>query len=425
MKSRIFDILTATAFIASIPFLTSVCDAAEWTQYRGPAGNGSANESIAANGISLETVWKAPTPTGFSSLTIADSKAFTLVAKNDDSGALREVCVALDTDSGQEVWSQFLGVSKYPGGGNAGAPGNRGGDGPRSTPACDDERVFVYDADMKLHCLNLKTGQPVWAQDIASDFAGRNIKWENATSPILHKSLVIVAGGGPGQSFLAFDVKTGQNVWKTGDELMTHATPQVATINGREQVVFYVQSGLLALDVDTGRELWRTPYKFNVSSAASPVTSNNLVYCSAGYSVGAGLFEVTDSNEVIDVWVKPNKLMNHWSTPVVKDGYLYGLYEFKKYGRAPLQCVDLKTGEIKWKQRDFGPGNCILVGDKLVVLSDAGEVVVARANPNAYEELARSDAVSGKCWSTPAFSDGNIFVRSTEQAAKIKVVANH
>ena len=104
-----------------------------------------------------------------------------------------------------------------------------------------------------------------------------------------------------------------------------------------------------------------------------------------------------------------------------RDGHLYGIYEFKKYGRAPLQCVELATGEIKWTQRGFGPGNCILVGDKLVVLSDAGEVAVVAAKPDSYQEFGRVQAVTGKCWSTPAYSNGQIFVRSTEEAACLLV----
>jgi outer membrane protein assembly factor BamB len=97
------------------------------------------------------------------------------------------------------------------------------------------------------------------------------------------------------------------------------------------------------------------------------------------------------------------------------------LFEFKKYGTAPLQCVELATGEIKWSERGFGPGNCILVGDKLVVLSDAGDVVLVDANPDGYNENGRINAVSGKCWSTPAYSDNRIYVRSTEEAACLDV----
>ena len=108
----------------------------------------------------------------------------------------------------------------------------------------------------------------------------------------------------------------------------------------------------------------------------------------------------------------------------MKDGYIYGIFEFKKYGKAPLQCVEMATGEIKWSERGFGPGNCILVGDKLVVLSDAGELVIVEANPESYDELSRTKVLEGKCWSTPAFSDGRVYVRSTTEGACVALNAS-
>ena len=236
--------------------------------------------------------------------------------------------------------------------------------------------------------------------------------------------MVYVAGGGADQTFLAFNKNTGDVIWKTGDETMTHATPHITHIDGKKQIIFFMQSGLVSLDPTDGKELWRRKFKFSVSTAASPITEDDQVYCSAGYGVGAGLFKVTGEPEAEKVWLKPNKLMNHWSTPLVKDGYIYGIFEFKKYGKAPLQCVEMATGEIKWSERGFGPGNCILVGDKLVVLSDAGELVIVAAKPDSYDELSRTKVLEGKCWSTPAFSDGRVYLRSTSEGACVALNAS-
>ena len=110
-------------------------------------------------------------------------------------------------------------------------------------------------------------------------------------------------------------------------------------------------------------------------------------------------------------------IANHWSTPVAKDGYLYGMFSFKKYGVGPLKCVEVATGQVKWEQPGFGAGNVTLVGDKIIALSDKGELVTAEAAPGAYKEIARAKVLNGKCWSTPAFSDGRIYVRSTTEGA--------
>lgn len=396
--------------------------AEDWTQYRGPGGDGKSSETIGNLDWEKgppEIVWRASTPLGFSSFSVSDGQAYTLVTREGS-----ETLVAFDAKTGGELWAVTLGESEYGhDGGNAGAPGNRGGDGPRSTPSTDGDHVFVYDSHLVLSCFD-RNGKKQWSHDIVDEYSGRNLKWLNATSPLIDGDVIYVGGGGPGQSFLAFEKTTGNLLWKSGDELITHATPHVTTIDKNKQVIFFVQSGLVSVDAKTGAELWKTEFPFSVSTAASPISEGNRVYCSAGYGVGAGLFEVNGASQADEVWFKSNELMNHWSTPVVHDGHLYGIFEFKKYGKAPLQCVELATGEIRWAERGFGPGNCILVGDKLIVLSDSGEVAVVSATPDAYQELGRAKVLKGKCWSTPAFSDGHIFVRSTEEAACIAVPTN-
>ncbi|MEO1529845.1 MAG: PQQ-binding-like beta-propeller repeat protein [Planctomycetota bacterium] len=412
--------LCLTAALLCAAFACPFALAEEWSQYRGPAGDGKSTETIGNlswKGDGPKVLWKSETPLGFSSFCVVGNLATTVIA-NDG----KEFCLALDASTGEELWRATLGSNQYDGGGgNTGAKGNRGGDGPRSTPSSDGKNIFVYDSHLVLYSLDAASGKINWNHDIVAEHAGRNIRWSNATSPLLDGDRVYVGGGGPGQSFLAFNKNSGELIWKSGDELITHATPSLGVINGTKQVVYFMQSGLVGIDPENGAELWRAKFNFNVSTAASPAIFEDMVYCSAGYGVGAALFKVTGAGEPEELWYKPNELMNHWSSPLVKDGYLYGIYEFKKYGKAPLQCVNLATGEIVWSERGFGPGNCILVGDKLVVLSDAGEVAIVKASPDGYEELARSKVLEGKCWSTPSFKDGRIFVRSTSEAACIDV----
>lgn len=408
--------------LASTWFTVSAM-AEDWPQYRGQRGDGKSSGTIGdVSNQDLKVLWKVSAPLGFSSLSVAEGRAVTLVAREDANGQMKETVVALDADSGDELWSVLLGPSDYGhDGGNSGAPGNRGGDGPRSTPAISDGRVYVYDSHLVLTCLDAESGTSLWQRDVVNEFAGRNIKWLNATSPLIDGDQVIVSGGGPGQSFLSFDKVSGDVIWENGDEVITHATPHLFHADGRRQVIFFTQSGLVAVSAEDGSEVWRAEFPFSVSTAASPVSEDKRVFCSAGYGVGAGLFQVDGGSIADEVWYKANELMNHWSTPVAHDGHLYGIFEFKKYGRAPLQCVELSSGDIKWSERGFGPGNGILVGDSIVVLSDAGELVIGKANPESFEEQARLDVLSGKCWSTPAYADGRIYLRSTEQAACVEV----
>ena len=269
---------------------------------------------------------------------------------------------------------------------------------------------------MNLVCLELKTGNEAWRHNIKTDFEGKNIKWQNAISPVVDDKRVYVCGGGSEQSMLAFDKKSGDVIWKYGNEKMTHAMPTLTSIDGQSQIIFFMQSGMIALNPEDGKELWRNKFDYRTSTAASPIVFGNHVYGSAGYGVGAKLFKVKD-NQAELLWQKPNRLMNHWSTPVYHEGHLYGMFSFKKYGRGPMQCVDPLKGEVKWSQNDFGPGNCTLVNDKLVALSDAGELVIVEASSDKYSELSRNKVLGGKCWSTPSIHEGKIYLRSTTEAA--------
>ena len=395
--------------------------AADWPQYRGATGDGVSSEVLKWKPSGLSTVWKVPSIGGFSSFAVAGGNAFTLSLKEID-GASQEVLSAHDGNSGRELWSVPLQVAKYDGGGNDGTPDNKGGDGPRSTPTVVGKSVVVLTSQLALRSFDVATGKEGWTVDLKAQHEGRNIQWQNAASPLLEGGLLYVAGGGPGQSVLAVDPADGRIVWKAFDEKITHATPVAATILGQRQVIFFLQSGLLAVEPKTGKELWRYAFPYKVSTAASPVVGGDIVYCSAGYGVGAGAVRVTkegDSFKATEIYRIPGNqpLANHWSTPVVKDGYLYGMFQFKEYGKGPVKCVELATGAIKWTKEGFGPGHVILMGGEVVALSDAGEIVRFAAEPAAYRETGRQKVVDGKCWTTPTVSGGRLFVRSTKEAA--------
>jgi outer membrane protein assembly factor BamB len=243
---------------------------------------------------------------------------------------------------------------------------------------------------------------------------------------VVDGDVVLVAGGGAGQSLLAFDAGTGAVRWKGFDETMTHSTPLVTEIHGQRQAVFFLKSGLLSVDVKTGAELWRYAFPFAVSTAITPVVSGDVVYCSAGYGVGAGAARITREGGVwkaTEIYRKAgNKpLANHWSTPVVFDGHLFGMFQFKEYGTGPVKCVDVKTGEVKWEKNGFGPGHVIGVDRHVLALSDTGELVLIEAATGSYKEVARADVLPGKCWTTPVVAGGRVFARSATEAVCLDV----
>jgi len=420
------SLFTAGALHAQLP-AKAAAPGTEWPAYRGPAGNGSTAADFGKPWLSSgpKQVWQAEATNGFSSITVSGNIATTLMTR-DHEGSRMEHCVAFDATTGKELWAQPLKIATYGhDGGNEGTPDNKGGDGPRSTPTHDGGKLYVYGSNLDLYCFDAKTGKKVWSKDVAKDYGGKHIRWMNATSPLIEGNLVIVSGGGAGAAFLAFDKTGGSLKWKGEDDTITHATPTAAVIHGTRQIIFFTKEGLAALTPQDGKVLWRQEYKFNISTAASPVVFEDIVYCSAGYGVGGGAYKIEKKGSAwtcTEIWRKEgNDVANHWSTPVCKDGYLYGMFQFKNYGDGPVKCVDIRTGDVKWSKEGFGPGNVILSGDQVLALSDKGELVLFEASPAAYKELARADVLDGKCWSTPTVAGGRIFARSTKEAAAFQV----
>ena len=401
--------------------------AEDWPQYHGANSDKTCDEEVGPWGAGgLKELWKVDTPTGFSSFVVGGGQAYTLVRRSIE-GIDREVCIALDADTGKEAWATPVSMIRYGhDGGNSGAAGNKGGDGPRSTPSYVDGKVYALGADLGLYCLDAKTGEEIWSHDIEKDFNGRNIKWKNAAAPLVEGDLVFAAGGGTGESLLAFNKDSGKVKWKSGDHLMTHATPIATTMHGVRQIIFFTQDGLNAVAPDSGKLLWHYEFPYKVSTAASPVVSGDIVYCAAGYGVGSAAVKVSKNGnrfKADEIWrLEGNKpVTNHWATPLAKDGYLYGMFGFKEYGDGPVKCVEIESGDVIWEQEGFGPGNLVLAGDTLVALSDAGELVLIEANPKEYKELARAKVVSGKCWSTPVVAGGRVYARSTEEGTCVQL----
>ncbi|MGK0186364.1 MAG: outer membrane protein assembly factor BamB [Verrucomicrobiales bacterium] len=397
-----------------------------WPQYNGANSNRTTAGTIGSAkwpASGPRQLWKTKVNTGFSSFVVTGDQVFTTV-KREVEGIDYETIIALDADSGKQQWAYPMGLTRYDGGGDSGASGNKGGDGPRSTPAVSDGHVFAIDGALNIACVEAANGKAVWTHSIAKDFGGKNIKWMNAACPLIEGDAVYVIGGGKGESILCFDKKTGDVRWKKHDYTLTHATPIAATIHGKRQVIFFAREGLVSLDPQSGDELWFFEFLFRTSTAAAPVVWNDIVYCSAGYGVGAGACKIVKDGsgfKAEELWRKEGDLPNHWSTPVCKDGFLYGMFSFKEYGDGPLKCVDIRNGEVKWSEDGYGPGNVILVGNHVVALSDSGEIALVEATPESYNEISRSDVLDGKCWSTPVFANGRIYARSTEEGVCIDV----
>ncbi len=210
--------LLAAATLAGV----SLATAADWTHVMGPTFNRKSAEAAPAPKSGTPTarkVWTVDANGGFSSFVTGDGRVYT-----NDVADGREAAIALDRATGKKLWEYRMSPAEYRNGGGR----NGGKDGPRSTPAFSNGRVFVFDGNFELHALEAATGKLIWKHSLLQEFGGQQIVWSNAQSPLVLEDRVIVSGGGGGQSYLAFRPDNGELI-------CVHCAGMTAKFTGRDR----------------------------------------------------------------------------------------------------------------------------------------------------------------------------------------------
>jgi len=376
-----------------------------WTDFRGPNRDGRYEELTVRAGWpagGLPQLWRQPVGGGYASFVVAEGRAFTIEQRR-----AQEVVAAYDVETGRELWKH---------GWDAEFRESMGGDGPRATPTWHDGRVYALGAAGELRCLDAKTGRLVWNRNILKENGAENIQWGMSASPLIVDDKVVVLPGGPsGKSVVAYNRLTGAPVWKALDDEASYTSPMLVTLAGRRQILVVTASRAVGLAED-GALLWEYPWSngSRINVAQPIVTGPNRFFISAGYGKGAALVEVTGSGKSFaarTVW-ENNSMKNKFQSSVLHNGYVYGLDE------GILTCVEVATGERKWKGGRYGYGQLLLAGDHLIVITESGELVLVRAAPDQHTEVAKFQALEGKTWNVPAISGNRLLVRNqTEMAA--------
>jgi len=224
-----------------------------------------------------------------------------------------------------------------------------------------------------------------------------------------------VSGDG---GIVAFDAATGKTLWTSTSDEASYSSPVIADINGQHTGVFFTRTGLVAVDPATGQVRyqmrWRSRQAASVN-AATPIVVNDQIFLSASYSTGAVLLKVANS-QVTPLWSGEESMSNHYSTSVLKDGYLYGFDGRQEFGQT-LRCVELATGKVMWNVDGFGAGTLLIAGDTLVITRESGELALAPASPKGFRFSARAQLMRSVVRAYPALSNGLYFVRNERQLA--------
>jgi len=376
-----------------------------WTNFRGPKRDGKYEESSVSTNwpaTGLPVVWKQLVGVGHSSFAVADGKAYTIEQRRG-----QEVVAAYDIGNGREVWT-----AKW----NAEFTDSTG-DGPRATPTWDQGRIYALGATGELRCIDASNGSVLWGKNILSDNGASNLSWGMAASPlIVDDKVIVLPGGTSGKSVVAYNKNTGAPVWKVLNDSQAYVSPMLMELAGRRQIVVVSSSRVVGLVPESGKLLWEYAWDTNngINVSQPIVVDRNRFFISSGYGKGAALVEIKGSEgsyTAKTIW-ENGMMKNKFNSSVLHNGYVYGLDE------GILSCMDVNTGERKWKDGRYGYGQVLLVGDHLIVTSDQGEIALVKATPSGYTEVTRFAALKGQTWNYPAIAGGRLLVRnSTEMAA--------
>ncbi|MCI0539382.1 MAG: PQQ-like beta-propeller repeat protein [Verrucomicrobiales bacterium] len=408
--------IVVCAFLCVFPLVGLAVD---WSQYNGPLGDNSSPETIRTNWTAEppKVLWRVPIGPGWSSISVSNGRLFTQERRATRAGD-REFCVALDATTGTQLWARELDVADY----TRIVQTDPRADGPRSTPTVEGDFVYVSTSQLKLFCLKVADGSTVWSRDFRAELGSPNIPWENTASPLLVGDLIYVNSNGGSRRLMALNKVTGQTVWSNLEDGLTHATPVHATIHDVPQIIFLTRSGLVSLRPDTGALLWRLPFSPSATStAASPSVAGEYVYASAAYGSGTWIARVARNGDAFSASQVTRQqgtaYQAHWSTPVAHEGFFYTV-PAPNTGQGRLGCLEAVTGLNRWAQTVVGSagisyGSVIKAANTLIVLTEAGELVLVQTNPQAYTETDKFKILNLYCWNRPVLANGRIYARNS------------
>lgn len=375
---------------------------AEWPQWRGPLRNGISQET------GLLKQWPTNGPTtlwaisnlgeGFGSLAV---KAERIYVQGTSETASAVFC--LNQADGKTIWSTSLGPMLKQDRGN----------GPRSTPTLDGDRLYVLTENGDLACLRQRDGSAVWRKNILKEYGGENPGWLISESPLVDGNRLIVSPGGAKAGIVALEKMTGKEIWRAQElsDTTGYASCLAVDVGGVRTIMNFTANAAVGVRASDGKLMWRYNRAANrTANCTTPVFADNKVFFSSAYGTGGALLNLTVANGEVQAQEAyfTRDMMNHHGGMVLVNGYLYG------FSNEILTCLEFSTGKVMWKDRSVGKGSIAYADGMLYLLGEKQRVGLAEASPNGYVEKGRFaiQDLGRDTWAHPVVVGGRLYIRN-------------
>ncbi len=436
-------------WLASLTFICmSVSPAAgdDWPQWLGPKRDSVWREKGIVDRFpqqGLRVQWRVPIGLGYAGPAVADGRVFLMdyqprsgdVTNNPGrpdrlEGTERVLC--LEASTGKLIWKHEYdrpyAISF--------------GGGPRCTPTVDGQLVFALGAEGNLSCLDAQTGKLVWSKDFAKDYGAKSPFWGVAAHPLVDGDLLFCVVGGAGSVAVAFDKRTGREVWRAlSAEEQGYCPPTMIEHAGRQQLIIWHAESINGLDPASGQVFWSVPLKPNSGMAITAPRQLGPYLLASGYGDVGVLLKLDDVKPAAEVvWrgKARNAVYSCNSTPFLDEDTIYGC----DISTGALMGVRLSDGERLWQTVEptlgsarrgrYGTAFIVKHEDRYFLFSETGDLILAKMSPQGYTELSRfhvlepTSSTFGRnvVWSHPAFADKSVFARNGKELVRVKLAAD-
>jgi len=406
----------------------------DWPQWRGPLRDGVWRETGIVERFDpkgLEIRWRSEISGGYAGPAVADGRVY-VTDRQKRKNTERVLC--FEEKTGKPLWTHEY-ACKY--------RGVQYDCGPRCTPTIAGGKVYTVGTMGHLFCLDARTGSVLWQRDYRKDFGAGMPIWGIAAAPLVDGQRVIVlAGGGNGATVLALHKDTGKEIWRAlSEKAIGYCPPVIFEAGGARQLIIWVPEAVVSLDPGTGKVYWRRPFHSHTNlTIATPVLEGDRLFVSTFYNGSLMMRLAADRPAAVETWrgksdneIKTDGLHCLMSTPLMKDGYIYGVCSY-----GALRCLDAKTGKRVWETyQATGKGrwwNAFLIpnGDRVFLHNEQGELIIAKLSPKGYEEISRTKLIAPTnraqrrniVWSHPAFANKCVYARNDRQIVCASLAAS-
>jgi outer membrane protein assembly factor BamB len=398
--------------MATVLILVSVTSAfaQDWPQWRGANRDGKATGFTAPQTWPKELTqkWKVTVGTGDATPALVGDKLYVFARQGED-----EVTLCLDAASGKELWQNKYATKPVAG------PASRH-PGPRSSSTVAEGKVATLGVNGVLSCLDAATGKELWRKDEFPDVVPQ---FFTAMSPIIESGMCIAHLGGKGNgAIIAFDLATGEQKWKWAGDAPAYASPVLMTVDGTKQIVQQTEKNLVGVALADGKILWQiaAPPQGRFYNSATPIVDGQtVIYTGQGQGTKAVKIEKQNTGFAAKELWSNTELGTGFDTPVLKDGFLYGLSD-----RGSFFCLNAQTGQTAWtdtatRKENFGA--VVDAGSVIFGLPSDSQLVVFKPSEKEYSEVARFKVAETPTYAHPVISGNRVFVRDQENVALLTI----